>query len=145
MYSLVHGYFHRGIERTLYRSWWLIADEKQWPTPEALDNLTKAQWQRFAKTHRLTVETKERLWENLKTPQLPVRAHVVRAKALAVETLLDELETVLGALDHYKRTIEVFFDQLPVARIAKTLPGGKSGVNVPSLWAELGDGAGRWE
>ena len=37
-----------------------------------------------------------------------------------------------------------FFAGLPAAKVATTLPAGKSGTTVPTLWAELGDAPGRW-
>lgn len=114
-------------------------------TPQDLEKLTRVRWLRFAKRHRLSKIRTEELWQQLKAAQLPVPEHVTRAKAMSVQTLLRELEVVLDGVDRYRKAIESHFTDLPTAEIARSLPGGKSGVIVPSLWAELGDGQGRWE
>jgi transposase len=118
---------------------------KRIQTPQDLQKLTRVRWLRFAKHHRLGLTRTEDLWKKLKAPQLPVPEHVTRAKSLAVQTLLRELEVVLEAVERYREAIQSFFAGLPVAEIARSIPGGKSGVIVPALWAELGDGCGRWE
>ena len=118
---------------------------RQCQTPGDLENLTRARWLRFVKGHRLSKDRIEELWKQLKAPQFPVPEHITRAKVMSVQTLLRELEVVLDAVDDYRRTIEHFFVRLPEAEIFRSLPGGKSGVVVPGLWAELGDGQGRWE
>ena len=114
-------------------------------TPQDLQKLTRARWLRFAKRHRLSKARTEELWQQLKLPQLSVPGHVTRAKTMSVQTLMRELEVVLDAVERYRKAIGVFFDDLPIAEVARSLPGGKSGVILPSLWAELGDGQGRWE
>jgi transposase len=118
---------------------------KRFPTPSDLDKLTRRRFESLCKRHRLWTKTIDELWQKLDKPQLPVPEHVMRAKMLSVLTLLQELEVVLSAVERYRKTIEDFFDNLPVAQIAKSLPGGQSGVMIPSLWAELGDAEGRWE
>ncbi len=59
-----------------------------YPTPEALTALTPRQWQRWARGHRLTGARAAELWTLLRKPQLPVPAHVVRAKARLMQTLV---------------------------------------------------------
>ena len=71
--------------------------------------------------------------------------HVVRAKAQLVEVLIDQLRASIKAVKTYNHKVESFFASSPVAELAKTLPGGKSGTLVATLWAELGDAQGRWE
>ena len=118
---------------------------KRVPTPQDLENLTRARWLTFAKRHKLSSDRTDELWKKLKEPQLRVPEHVARARALSVQTLLRELEVVLAAVEDYKRALQRFFDDLPVAEIARSLPGGKTGSTVVCLWAELGDGKARWE
>ena len=81
----------------------------------------------------------EQLWEQLQKPQLAVPEHVVRAKAQLVEVLIDQLRASIKAVKTYNHKVESFFASSPVAELAKTLPGGKSGTLVATLWAELGD------
>lgn len=118
---------------------------KRVPTPQDLDKLTRVRWKTFAKRHRLNADRAEELWQSLKKPQLRVPQHIVRARALSVQTLLRELEVAIEAVESYKKAIQRFLDDLPVSDIARSLPGGKAGVTVACLWAELGDGNGRWE
>ncbi len=72
-------------------------------------------------------------------------AHVARAKSRLLRALVAQLRVIGATLGEYKVEIEDFFASMPVADVARSLPGGKSGVTVPSLWAELGDAPGRWE
>jgi len=51
-----------------------------YPTPAALTALTERQWQRWARAHRMHEARTQELWAVLQRPQLPVPAHVVRAK-----------------------------------------------------------------
>jgi transposase len=115
------------------------------PTPEASVRLTHERWQDFARVHRLNKEHVQKLWEILKEPQLPIPAHVVRAKARLVNVLVKQLGAAVSAVNEYRAVVEDFFAALPAAEWARTLPGGKSGTIVPTLWAELGDATGRWQ
>ncbi len=137
-------YYPRGLEL-----WEDLTTERAraflaaWPTPEAAGRLAPAPWRRFARTHRLGPEDAAARWEILRRPQLPVPAHVVRAKARLLGALLAQLEPTLGAVAAYRKAIAAFFAMLPVAEVATTLPAGH-GVTVPQLWAALGDAPGRW-
>lgn len=117
---------------------------RTYPTAEALEGLSLKRWQRFGKAHRFSHGYIQKQWEELCAPQLPIPAHVVRARSRKMLVLLDQLEVTARAVSDYKKEIETFFSSLPVAELARTLPGGKSGVIVPSVFAELGDAAGRW-
>jgi transposase len=116
-----------------------------YPTPSDLANLTAPALRRFAREHRLHKETETRLWELSKAPQLVIPAHVVRAKERFVQALIAELRVVRQAVADYQAEIERFFASMPAAKVAKSLPAGKSGVTVPTIWAEIGDVLGRWE
>ena len=118
---------------------------KAYPTPQALSGLTQEAWEAFAKAHRLREVRTTQLWEVFCKPQLPIPEHVVRAKSKLVHVLVEQLEVVVSAVCTYKAEVERFFASLPAAELTKTLPGGKSGTTIPSLWAELGDAEGRWE
>lgn len=115
------------------------------PMPQAVAALTRTQWTKFARAHGLSAARTAELWEQLQQPQLPVPAHVVRAKARLVRVLVAELGTVGDAVDEYRKAVEDFFARMPAAEWARTLPGGKSGTTVPTLWAELGDADGHWQ
>jgi transposase len=116
-----------------------------YPAPVNLTNLTAPALRRFAREHRLHKETETRLWEQAKAPQLVIPPHVVRAKGRLVQALVAELRVVTKAVADYQSEIERFFASMPAAEIAKTLPASKSGVTVPTIWAEIGDVKERWE
>jgi hypothetical protein len=115
------------------------------PTPLALTQMTPAVWQRFVKEHRLHNERATLLWELTKAPQLDIPGHVVRAKERLVQVLIAELRVVREAVADYRVVIDRFFASMPASEVARTLPAGKSGVVVPTIWAEIGDVLGRWE
>jgi transposase len=118
---------------------------KAYPTPQALSQLTRRGWNRFAKRHHHLSEARcSELWEKLNKPQLAIPAHVVRAKAKLLTALVIQLEASVKAVDSYSQEVESFFAAMPAAEIAKTLPGGKGGTTVASIWAELGDAHKRW-
>jgi transposase len=119
---------------------------KAYPTPQALSNLKRRAWNRFAKRdHHLSEAHTNELWDKLNTPQIPVPAHVVRAKAKLLLALVVQLEASIKAVNSYSKEIEDFFGAMPAAEIAKTLPGAKTGSTVPTIWAELGDAKNRWK
>lgn len=118
---------------------------KRYPAPAALTELTPGAWQDFVREHRLGKKRATELWEQLKAPQVAVPEHVVRAKARLVRVLVGELEVVTTGVAEYHAEIERFFASMPAAETAKSLPAGKTGVIVPTIWAELGDAQGRWE
>jgi hypothetical protein len=68
----------------------------------------------------------------------------VRVKARLVLNLLEQLAEVARQLATSQREIERFFARVPVARQVATLPGSRSGVTLPSVWAEIGDAVERW-
>lgn len=115
-----------------------------YPTPGAVSRLTERQWQRWARAHHLSASRTAELWAVLQAPQLPVPAHVVRAKARLMQTLVAALAPVLAAVASYRQAIDDFFANMPVAPMARTLPVGERGLLVPTLWARLGDAPGRW-
>jgi transposase len=119
---------------------------KAYPTPQALRKLTRRGWNRFAKRdHHLSEARSNELWEKLNKPQLPVPEHVVRAKAKLLLALVVQLEASVKAVNSYNEEVESFFAAMPAAELAKTLPGGKSGTTVATIWAELGDAKNRWK
>jgi transposase len=115
-----------------------------YPTPEAVTALTARKWQRWARAHRLSEARTRALWEVLQQPQLPVPAHVVRAKVRLMQALVAQLLPVVATVGHYREAIEDFFASMPAAQWARTLPIGKHGITAPTLWARLGDAPGRW-
>jgi len=119
---------------------------EQYPTPRHLSELRMRKWNRFAKReHHLSEEHCKKLWEKLSKPQMAMPEHVVRAKARLLVVLIAQLKALLPAVESYEEKIEDFFASLPAAKLTKTLPGGKSGTTLPTLWAELGDAKNRWQ
>lgn len=118
---------------------------KAYPTPQALAQLTRRSWHRFAqRDHHLSEARSIELWDKLNKPQLAFPAHVVRAKAKLLLALVVQLEALIKAVGSYNEEVQSFFAAMPAAEIAKTLPGGKSGTTVATIWAELGDAQKRW-
>jgi len=117
---------------------------RTYPSPETLERLTKRQWQQFAKDHRITSRRSMEMWERMQKQMLPMPPHVVRAKSRLVEVLVEQLSVTVKAVKAYRAEVEHFFANCPEAELSRSLPGGKSGVIVPSIWAELGDAPGRW-
>jgi transposase len=116
-----------------------------YPTPDAVAALTARQWQRWAHAHRLSEARTQELWAVLRRPQRPVPAHVVRAKARLMRTLVTQLGPVVTAVEDYRKAVEGFFASLPAAQWIRTLPIGDHGITAPTLWARLGDAPERWE
>jgi hypothetical protein len=114
-------------------------------TPESVGALTERQWQRWGRAHRLSEARTRELWDVLQRPQLPVPAHVVRAKARLMQSLVAQLTLVVAAVGEYREAIEDFFARIPAAQWIRTLPIGDHGITAPTLWARLGDAPGRWE
>lgn len=117
---------------------------RTFPTPQALETLSLSRWQKFAKAHRMGKDQNQKIWELLKAHQIPVPAHVVRSKSKLVLVLVEQLSVTAKSVSQYKQEIQDFFARLPVAQMTSALPAGKSGVIVPTLFAELGDASGRW-
>src|SRR2546427_10943669 len=93
-----------------------------YPTPAAVAGLTERQWPRWARAHRLREARTQELWTVLQRPQLPVPAHVVRAKARLMQTLLTQLGPVVAAVGEYRQAVEDFFAAMPAAQWIRTLP-----------------------
>jgi len=127
------------------KSQWAREFLRVYPTPTALQALTERQWQRWARSQRLSAERTAELWAVLQRPQLPIPAHVVRVKARRLGVLRSQLQVTSAAVSTYREAVEDFFAGLPAAQWAASLPGGRSGALVPALWAELGDAPGRWQ
>jgi hypothetical protein len=118
----------------------------RYPTPADLAALKRKEFNRFAtQEHHLSKERCEQLWNKLQGAQLPVPEYVVRTKAEWVRVLIEQLRPAIKAAKSYAHKVESFFDSSPAAKIARTLPGAKSGTLIAGLWAELGDAAGRWD
>lgn len=96
-----------------------------YPTPDALAALRPGPWRRFARAHRLSEARTTALWEQLRAPQMPVPAHVVRTKARLLATLLTQLEATHQGVESYRAEIARFFATLPAAQWMQTLPGGE--------------------
>lgn len=143
--ATLKAYYPRALEVAELTTALTRAFLAAYPTPETLSRLTERQWRRWARTQRLSASRTDELWTALQAPQLPVPAHVVRAKARLMQTLVAALEPVVGAVTSYRQAIDDFFAGMPAAATARTLPVGKQGLLVPTLWARLGDAPGRWQ
>jgi transposase len=143
--TTLKAYYPRALEMAELTT--ALAQEflEAYPTPEAVAALTERRWQRWARAHRLSEARIRELWDALYQPQLPVPAHVVRAKARLMLTLVAQLKPVIAAVGDYREAIESFFASMPAAQWVRTLPIGKHGIMAPTLWARLGDAPGRWE
>jgi transposase len=113
---------------------------RAYPTPAALAALARAKWLRFATTHRWNAEQAARSGTS-PPPQLPCPRRGARQDPPRL--VLRLVETVVQAVDDYRKAVMDFFAALPAAAWATTLPASQ-GTLVPTIWAELGDAAGRW-
>lgn len=142
--ATLKAYYPRALEVAELSTALARAFLTAYPTPDALSRLTERQWQRWARAQHLSASRTAELWSTLLAPQLPVPAHVVRAKARLMQTLLAALDPVLAGVAGYRQTIDDFFAGMPAAPTARTLPVGERGLLVPTLWARLGDAPDRW-
>jgi len=142
--ATLKAYYPRALEVAEVPSALMREFLPAYPTPAALTAVTERQWQRWARAHRLSESRSAELWAILRQPQLPVPAHVVRAKARLMQTLMEQLNPVVAAVAQYRTAIDDFFARIPAAQWARTLPIGKHGITAPTLWARLGDAPGRW-
>jgi len=143
--ATLKAYYPRALEVAELTTALAAAFLQAYPTPAPLLTLTERQWQRWAKAHHLSAARTTELWSRLKAPQLPVPAHVVRAKSRLMQALVTELAAVMAAVARYRQAIDDFFARMPAAGWARTLPVGEHGVTVPTLWGRLGDAPGRWQ
>ena len=82
---------------------------EQYPTPRALSELTRRNWNRFAKReHRLGEQRCKELWEKLSQPQLKIPEHVVRTKAQLLLVLVIQLRSLAEAVKNYSEGLNVF-------------------------------------
>lgn len=116
-----------------------------YPTAAAAQALTAPQWQQWARAHRLSPARRAEQWRLLQRPALPIPAGVTRAKARLLGALLRQLTVTLSSVDEYRAEVDRFFATLPAAEWARTLPAGRTGITLPTLWAELGDAPERWQ
>lgn len=116
-----------------------------YPTPQSLQKLTRLQWQRFGKAHRMPACLLQQRFEALQSPQVEVPPYVVRAKARLVEALVEQVRVTVKAVNAYQEEIPRFFASMPEAHLTQAMPGGPSGVMLPTVLAEMGDGEGRWQ
>jgi transposase len=142
--ATLKAYYPRALEIAELTTALARAFLQAYPTPEALIRLTARQWQRWARAQHLSATRTAELWAGLQQPQLPVPAHVVRAKARLMLTLVAALTPVVEAVGTYRKAIDDFFGHMPAATTARTLPIGERGLLVPTLWARLGDAPARW-
>lgn len=117
---------------------------RAYPTPQALETLSRSRWQKFGKAHRMGPDQIQKTWEILKAPQFAIPDHVVRSKSKLMLVLTEQMSLTAKAVREYRQEVERFFTRLPMAKLAATLPAGKSGIIVPTLFAEMGDAQGRW-
>lgn len=114
-------------------------------SPTHARQISQAEWKEFARQHRLKRAGAAAGWEALQQPRPRVPAYVERAKTRMVRSLVAQLRVSTGEVAAYAEEIEHFFAAMPLAETARSLPGGKSGTTLATLWAELGDAPGRWE
>jgi transposase len=144
--ATLKAYYPRALELGAeLTSVWARDFLRTYPTPADLTALTERQWQRWARAHRLSQERIAELWTLLQGPQLPVPGHVVRVHARRLGALLAQLDVAVTTVQGYREAVSDFFGELPEAEWATSLPGGRHGVTVPRLYAELGDAAERWQ
>ena len=116
-----------------------------YPSPTSARQISQTEWRHFARQHRLRGDREQKVWEALHQSRPRVPGYVERAKARLVRSLVAQLRVSQREVEGYAEEVERFFASMPEAEVARSLPGGKSGTTVATLWAELGDAPGRWE
>lgn len=144
--ATLKAYYPRALELSDdLKHEWVRAFLHDFPTPAAVAALTERQWSRWARGRRLSAERVGALGAALRAPQRPVPPHVERVHARRLGALLEQLDVTVRTVQVYREAITDFFARMPAATWATSLPGGRSGTTLPTLYAELGDAAGRWE
>ena len=118
---------------------------QRFPTPESIQGLRWRTWLVFARKHGKSESAAREMYEKLAAAQTSTRPHIVRAKSRLMLHLVEELVVVGKALKDYDREIERFFSGTQLADVARSLPACKTGIILPTLWAQIGDAEGRWE
>lgn len=117
-------------------TWALI---KQFPTPLALQNAGKRQWEKFLHTQHLwrpqTAPARLELFAQANA--LPASPAVTTAKSLLALSLVKLLFTLETQLDEYRRRIGEAFSQHPDHEVFGSLPGAAQKL-APRLLGELG-------
>lgn len=144
--ATLKAYYPRAAE--LWPEWTApVAQEflATYAVPAQAAALSERTWRQFAKRHRLSEARTAEGWTLLQRPQVPMPAHVVRAKARLMTALLEQLRPLSAAVRAYRDTIADFFGALPAAAWARTLPVSAHGTTVATIWARLGDAPDRWQ
>src|SRR3989449_10588515 len=81
------AYYPRALEVAELTTGLAQAFLQAYPTPAAVAAATQRQGQRWGRAPPLSATRTRELWEVLQRPQLPVPAHVVRAKARVMRSL----------------------------------------------------------
>ena len=97
---------------------------RRWPRPEALESLTRRQWDAFLEAHHYPLGKRaERLYERLQAPALVAAPPVSEAQSRWVLMLLDQLDLIDSERDALDRHITEALDEHERGSIFRSLPG----------------------
>lgn len=144
--AVLKGYYPRALELFGNLEQPLtLAFLKAFSSPAALGAATEGQWrelfagQRYPRPGRITT-----LWEQAQAPQVTVSPADEALGSRQVLRLVRTLEVLLDELGSLEKEIQERFDELPDAKVFRSLPGAAK-VLAPALFALLGDDRDRWE
>jgi len=126
------------------RSSWALVE--RFPTPAALVQAGKRQWEKFLHTHKLyrPQTYAQRLSVFASADQFCGSPAVTGAKSLLAKGLAVQLRVLEDQLDRYRTRIEELFAQHPDHDLFGSLPGAGPKL-APRLLAELGDDRARFD
>lgn len=143
--AVLKGYYPRALELFGNLEQPLtLAFLTRFETPTVLSSATEAQWcdlfagQRYPRPSRITP-----LLHQAQQPQVAVAPEDEALGARQVRRLVRSLGVLLDELRSVETEIQERFDQLPDAKVFRSLPGAAE-VLAPALFAILGDDRERW-
>ncbi len=110
-----------------------------WPSLEAVQQARRSQLRRFYHDHRrLSAEDLKQLFQQIDQAQPLTRDRaLVEASALMTQTLAEQLEAVIAALEKLDQALEELFAQHPDQELFNSLPGAGEAL-APRLAAAFG-------
>lgn len=117
-----------------------------WPSLEAVQQARRSQLRRFYHDHRrLSAEDLKQLFQQIDQAQPLTRDRaLVEASALMTQTLAEQLEAVIAALEKLDQALEELFAQHPDQELFNSLPGAGEAL-APRLAAAFGSDRHRFQ
>jgi len=145
--SALHEYYPAALEAfedwTLPSAWAFV---ERFPTPQALQNAGKRQWEKFLHTHRLarppTYEKRMEIFA--RAGEFVSGEALTRARSRLALARARMLRTLQSQIDAYRAEIEKLFGDHPDSDLFGSLPGTGPKI-APRLLGEIGSDRSRFE